>query len=179
MKFVLSICAAACFLMLLPAASAQYRRDPLNPPEIDQLRDTAIDPELRLKLYVQFARARLLTLEQVRNEATSATRGRKTHDAVENFLAVYDELNENIDNFLGRTNDIRKPLKDIIAADTDFQSRLRSVRDSAGVKPAEYQQYEYSLTNAIETVDASADDHRKTLVEQEEQAKKKKLKKPD
>ncbi len=35
----------------------------------------------------------------------------------------------------------------------------------------EAQQYEFVLTNAIETVDTAAEDHRKLLAEQEEQAK--------
>ena len=39
----------------LPVCSplwAQRRRDPLNPLEIDQLRDAMLDPDQRLKLYV-------------------------------------------------------------------------------------------------------------------------------
>jgi hypothetical protein len=169
----------ALLLLASLLARSQRRHDPLEPAEIDQLRDTAVEPENRLKLYVKFARARLDTLDQARAAAPSPGRGKKTHDAIEDFLSVYDELNDNIDNFVGRDDDIRKPLKDIIAGDTEFQSRLRAIRDAAHVKPEEYQQYEYVLTNTIETVDGGADDHRKTLADQEELAKKKKLHKPE
>jgi len=51
--------AICCVMLLLPMASAVPRHDPLTPAEIDQLRDTAQEPDQRLKLYVKFARARL------------------------------------------------------------------------------------------------------------------------
>ena len=47
---------------------------------------------------------------------------------LEDFLALYDELNDNIDMYVGRKDDIRKPLKLIIEADTEFQSKLRAIK---------------------------------------------------
>ena len=87
---------------------------------------------------------------------------------------MYDELNDNIDMYVGRKNDIRKPMKIVIEADTEFQSKLRALKDAAGANPAEAKQYEFLLTDALDTVDTSADDHRKTLVEVEEYMKHKK-----
>jgi hypothetical protein len=95
---------------LCPTLAAQGRRDPLNPLEIDQLRDAMLDPEQRLKLYVQFSRDRMTKLEQMRSDPKTTERGRQTHDMLEDFLAVYDELNDNIDMYVGRKDDIRKPL---------------------------------------------------------------------
>jgi hypothetical protein len=40
--------------------------------------------------------------------------------------------------------------------------------------PAEAKEYEFTLSNAIETVDSSVNDHRELLAEQEEAFKKKK-----
>jgi hypothetical protein len=157
----------------VPHVFAQHH-DPLTPPEIDQLRDTAVEPELRLKLYVKFARARLDSLEAMRSDPKTTERALKTHDQLENFLAVYDELNDNIDTYLGRKDDIRKPLKAVIEADTDFQARLRALKNAAGTSSQEAKQYEFVLNNTIDTVDTSADDHRKLLAEQEELAKHKK-----
>jgi hypothetical protein len=81
----------------------------------------------------------------------------------------------NIDTYVDRKNDIRKPLKAIIDADTEFQAKLRALKDAADVRPAESQQYEFVLNNAIETVDSSVEDHRKLLEDQEELAKHKRL----
>ena len=46
-------------ILLSFPVSGQRRRDPLNPAEIDQLRDAMVEPLERLKLYVAFARVRL------------------------------------------------------------------------------------------------------------------------
>ena len=63
-------------------------------------------------------------------------RAQQTHDRLDDFLLIYDELNDNIDTYVDRKNDIRKPLKVIIDADTEFQAKLRALKDAAGV-PAE------------------------------------------
>jgi hypothetical protein len=162
-------------LLVLPLC-AQRRHDPLNQLEIDQLRDAMLEPDTRLKLYVKFARDRMTTLEQMRANPKATDRPRQTHDMIEDFLAVYDELNDNIDMYVGRRDDIRKPLKLVIEADTEFQSKLRAVKDSANTDAAEAKQYEFVLTNAIETVDSSADEHRKTAAEVEDYMKRKKKK---
>ena len=154
--------------------SAQRRRDPLNPLEIDQLRDAMLDPEERLKLYVKFSRDRMTKLEQMRSDPKTTDRARQTHDMLEDFLGVYDELNDNIDMYVGRKDDIRKPLKVIIEADTEFQSKLRALKNAANTNAAEASQYEFLLTDALDTVDSSADDHRKTVAEVEEYVKRKK-----
>lgn len=164
----------AALALLAAFGAAQRRRDPLTPPEIDQLRDTATEPELRLKLYVKFARARLASLEEKRNDPKVTDRGQATHDGLEDFLAVYDELNDNIDTYVDRKDDIRKPLKAVIEADTEFQAKLRALDSAAGATPQEKKEYQFVLSNVIETLDSSADDHRKLMAEQEEAAKHKK-----
>lgn len=156
---------------------AQHRRDPLTQEEIAQVRDTSWEPKLRLPLYVQFARARLVKLEEARIDPKSKDRARQTHDMLDDFELLYDELNDNIDTYVERRDDIRKPLKIVIDADIEFQAKLRALKDAADVPRQEAQQYEFVLTNTIETLDSSAEDHRKLLADQEEAAKHKKLNK--
>jgi hypothetical protein len=172
----LRFCALA--LLLVPAAWAERRRDPLNQLEIDQLRDTAQEPDLRLKLFIKFARARLASLEQARSDPKITDRGRETHDRLQDFLDVYDEMNDNLDVYEGRKEDFRKGLKAIIEADTEFQAKLRALKDSAGAGKSEAKQYEFLLTSALDTLDSSVQDHRQLLDEQEEAAKHKKPAKP-
>jgi hypothetical protein len=166
--------ACCAFVLLSSPALAQHKSDPLTPPEVDQLRDTAMDPDLRLKLYVAFARARLVALEKARSDPQTADRGLATHDGLQDFLDVYDELNENIDTYVGRKSDLRKVLKVVIDGDTEFQAKLRALRDDATAKGPEKEHYEFLLTNALETLDSSVQDHRQLLTEQEEAAKQKK-----
>ena len=158
-------------LVCLMPAFAQRRSDPLTPVEIDQLRDTAVEAEPRMKLYVQFARARLVSLEQMRADPKTTDRARQTHQLLEDFLAVYDELNDNLDNFEGRKVDLRKALKTVIEGDTEFQAKLRALKDDARSSNEEASDYRFVLSNAIESVDINTDDHRKLLAEQEEEWK--------
>jgi uncharacterized coiled-coil DUF342 family protein len=163
-------------LALVPWVAAQRHRDPLTQPEIGQLRDTALEPDKRLKLYIEFARKRLATVEDVRGDTKIADKGQETHDRLQDFLDVYDELDDNVDTYADRREDLRKPLKDLIEAETEFQARLRAIRESAAATPAELQQYQFLLANAIDAVDSGVKDHRDLLAEQEEAAKHKKKK---
>jgi len=167
---------ALLLTLLSSSVGAQHRRDPLNPLEIDQLRDAMLDSEARLKLYIKFSRDRMTKLELMRSDPKAADRALQTHDMLEDFLAVYDELNDNIDMYVGRKDDVRKPLKAVIEADTEFQSKLRALKNAPNTNAAEVSQYEFVLTDALDTVDSSADDHRKTVTEVEEYMKRKKKK---
>jgi len=160
--------------LLLSQAWAQRRREPLNPDEIDLLRDAAQDPEQRIKLFIQFARTRLVSLEQMRADPKTTNRAQQTHDLLQDFLDVYDELNDNIDTFVDRKAGLRKPLKTVIEADTEFQAKLRALKQSVEASKDEAEQYRFLLGNALDAVDGGSKDHRELLTEQEEAAKHKK-----
>ncbi|MFY9911008.1 MAG: hypothetical protein WCF22_21685 [Candidatus Sulfotelmatobacter sp.] len=156
---------------------AQPQRDPFTPSEVDQIRDVSWEPQQRLSLYVKFARERLVAMEQMRNDPKMKNRAQQTHDKLDDFAAIYDELNDNIDTYVDRRNDIRKPLKMIIDADSEFQAKLLALRQAANVPPDEAKQYEFVLSNTLDTLKNSAEDHRTLLEEQQDAAKHKKFEK--
>ncbi len=167
-----------CVVLLVAGASvaqAQRHREPLTQAEIDQIRDASWEPKQRLTLYVQFTRARLVKLEEMRNDPKTKNRPQQTHDRLDDIQLLYDELNDNIDTYVDRKDDIRKPLKLVIEADTEFQAKLRALKDAADVPAAEAREYEFVLNNVLDTVDTSAEEHRKLLADQEDAAKHKKL----
>src|SRR5689334_7668569 len=168
MKALQNILGILVLLWLATPAFTQRRDDPLTQTEIDQLRDQAVEPEPRMKLYVEFARARLVKLEQMRSDPKVTDRPRQTHNLLEEFLTIYNELNDNLDNFEGRKADLRKALKHVIEGDTEFQAKLRAIKSDPRSSKQEASQYEFVLSNAIETVDSAADDHHKLQAEQEE-----------
>src|SRR3984885_13569371 len=170
----MAACAGVVCLITAAAAHAQRHRDPFTQDEIDQIRDTSWEPEQRLSFYVKFARARLVSIEQLRNDPKIKDRAQQTHDRLDDFLLIYDELNDNIDTYMDRKNDIRKPLKLIVDADTEFEAKLRALKDAADAPPEEAKKYEFVLSNALDTLDTSAEDHRKLLAEQEDASRHKK-----
>jgi predicted nucleic acid-binding Zn-ribbon protein len=166
-------------LVAIPMATAVAQRHAdLNPVEVNQLRDTAMEPEKRLKLYIDFARQRLAKLDQIRSNPKMGIteRGSATHDGLQDFLDVYDELNDNVDTYADRKNDIRKPLKVVMDADNEFQAKLRALQDSAASSKEDTKPYDFVLSNALDTIKESINDHRQLMQEQAEAAKHKKKK---
>src|SRR6267154_1113199 len=135
----------ACSLLLLAAAGAAqtHHRDPLSPLEVDKIRDSAMEPAIRLKLYVEFARARLDKVQQVRSDPKLTDKDEQTSAALQDFADIYDELNTNVDTFADRGNDIRKALKPVIEADTEFGAKLRAVKSSLVSAKEEAGKYDF------------------------------------
>ena len=165
------------FLILLVSAMAPalevHRRDPLTDQEIEKIRDTAQLPEERLKLYVAFARTRLDKVQQTHADPQLADRAEQTRTALQEFLDVYDELNTNVDTFADRGSDLRKALKPVIEADTEFGAKIRAFKSSLG-NSQEARDDDFLIGSALDAVDSAAKDHRDLLAEQEVTFKNKK-----
>ena len=157
----------AFVLLLVAPQTTVHRHDPLNELEITQLRDTAVEPEKRLKFYTQFAAARLTAIEELRKDpkAEATERPRKVHDLLEDFLTIYDELGDNVDNFNERKDDLRKPLRQVIVADQDFKRRLSILKDD--LSPAEQRECQFIIATAVDSVSAGLKDHRELLQDHE------------
>jgi len=165
---------AFCILLTGAGWAQGHRSDVLSPDEVDQIRETAQEPQDRLKLYIQFARVRLDAAEKSRTDPQVKDHAQAVHDHLHDFLDIYDELDENVDTYADRQDDLRKPLKAVIDADTEFQSRLRALEAPANATPQEMTEYQFVLATALNAVDDGAQDHRQLLAEQEEAAKHKK-----
>ena len=159
-------------LTALVAASyaGKLRRDPLNDLETDELREVAQEPIKRLKLYIKYAGARMTAIDQMRSDPKlAADRGRQIHDLLEDFTNIVDELDDNVDMYHGRGADLRKPLKEVIEADSDWQLRLRTLKEAPASDPnaaKEAKDYYFVLESSIDSVNESADNARKVLAEQ-------------
>ncbi len=165
-------------LLLIPCAALAQRqkRDPLSDLEVDKLRDAAQTPDVRLKLYLEFARTRLDRLQQAKADTKAADRDEQMQDALQDFVDIYDELDDNVDTFADRDDDLRKALKPVIEADTEFGSKLRAFRLSLASSREEFAKYDFLVGSALQAVDDGAKDHRNLLAEQEEKFKNKKEK---
>jgi len=171
--FAASLAALLCLACALPAEGK--RRDPLNPLEVDQLREATQDPDKRLKLYLKYARARILAIEQLRGDPKMAPdRGKQVHDLLEDFNVIAEELEDNLDMFHRHREDLRKPLKVAVEAYSEWQVKLRALKEN--VAADELRQYEFVLATAIDSVNTGADSARQMLNE-ENQAREGKHKK--
>jgi hypothetical protein len=159
---------ALVFACFLGAPLIAQQRDPLTEKESDDLREVAQEPLKRLKLLIKFATERLDTVDRVKDEPKTADRGKKLHDALEDFRQIVDELDDNIDDYQQKQSDLRKPLTEVVTAESSFDTRLKAFKEwSQDPKHTlDYKLYSYALQDAMESVSLSLGDARKTLDEQ-------------
>ncbi len=151
-------------------------RDPLNEKEIDQMREAADYPDKRLELMISFARARMASIDQLRADAKNAKdRPMQIHDLLQDFSSLMDEIDDNVDMYASHKTDMRKGLRLLIEANSEWALKLRGLKEQS--PPEELEQYSFVLTNAIEAVSDGADSAREELQKQNELAKEKKLNK--
>jgi hypothetical protein len=151
-------------------------RDPLNPKEVDEMRESADYPDKRLELMISFARARMTSIDQLRANASNAKdRPMQIHDLLQDFSSLLDEIDDHVDMYGSHKTDMRKGLRLLIEADSEWALKLRSLKEQS--PPEELEQYSFVLENAREAVSDGADSARKELQEQNELAKEKKLNK--
>lgn len=170
---IILIVTFSCFTM--PAAAQKHDRDPLTNAEVDQMREAADYPNKRLELMVKFTRERVAMIGLLTSDPPSPTRPKEIHDLLEDFIALLDETDDNIDMYESHHTDMRKGLKLLIEADSEWQLKLRQLKEQS--PPDELQQYSFVLANAIDSVADSAKGSRETLEEQNKLAAEKKLNK--
>lgn len=169
------VCSLAWVVLLALPAAAMQRRDPLTEAETDQLREAALEPQLKLKLLLKFADQRLESAESLRADPQAGPdRGQRIHDLLEDFDTLVDEIGDNVDSYASRNEDLRKPLERIIKASNDFAARLRSFQAAASATPEatkESKAYQFILQDAIDSVEDGLQGAQQLLAEQKEQFK--------
>lgn len=172
--------AVLLLITMAPAnAHAQRRRDPLTESEIDQLREQAIVPDDRLKLWVKFTRARMAAIDQLRGDPKlAADRPQRIHDLIQDLGEMAGEIDDNMSEYGKERWDIRKELKSIVEMTAEFQPKLRALKEASEGPDAkeaakEAREYRFVLQDTTEQVNNLADDARELLDQQNEQAKEK------
>ncbi len=154
-------------LLILSVVASARKRDPLTEAEADQIRDVSFDPLKRLQLYVKFTQARLDSIDQLRADPKQADgRGPKIHDLLEDFTALLDEINDNLDQYEGRPmskddrKDFHKGLKAVIAACDKWDAKLKALKSAIETDPQtmkESQDYKFVFQDAQDALKSTAD----------------------
>jgi hypothetical protein len=139
-----------CGLLLAYPLAAQ--KDFLAADEIDQIKE-AQEPNLRLKLYADFARLRL---DLVSNMLSKDKAGRSImiHDSLEEYSKIVDAIDTVADSALAKHVDIQVGLAAVASVEKAMLPVLKRIQES---HPKDLARYEFSLTQAIETTADSLD----------------------
>ncbi|MEP7363256.1 MAG: hypothetical protein ABI972_08370 [Acidobacteriota bacterium] len=132
-------------------ATAQTR-DFLTADEVDQVR-LAQEPNLRLKLYVTFAKEGVALIEQLVAKEKPG-RSALIHDTLDDYAKIIEAVDTVSDDALRKGGDITEGMAAVAEAEKDFAARLHKVADA---EPKDIGRYQYALTNAIEATEDSVE----------------------
>ena len=154
-------------LLLVSVTAFARKRDPLTEAETDQLREVAMEPYQRIKLLIKFTESRLLAIDQMRADPKQANgRGKQIHDLLEDFTSLIDEINDNLDQYEGRTMDkdqvkqYHKGLKELIEADERFDLKLKNLQSASQTDfqtRKEWPDFRFALQDAQEELKSNAE----------------------
>ena len=141
MKRVVSLALLGASFAAMPAFA---QRDFLTEDEADKVRD-AQEPDVRLKLYITFARQRLDQFQQLLKKDKKG-RSLETRDILEDYTGILDAMDNVVDDALRR----RLPLKDglgaVLGAERKFLDQLQKVEEAP---PPDIESFDVALKEAI------------------------------
>src|ERR1700735_5188740 len=110
--FLLSLAVASLALPL----HAQRDDSALSDGEIEQLRDSAYYPNDRVLVFIKLLDSRVKRMQETNTGPRRPGREQDTHDLLEQFTSIADELDDNLDDYGPHHRDVRKALPKLIEA---------------------------------------------------------------
>jgi len=120
---VASVAIAA--LLLCGVAQAQDTEGPLSQAEVESLRDAAFVPVDRVRAFEKILDSREKDITDLEKRGRRPGWVEDMHDALDQFGAIADELNDNLDEYDSKHRDIRKELPKLVQKIERWQTVLR------------------------------------------------------
>jgi hypothetical protein len=153
-------------LLMVCLMLAAPQHDFLNTGEVEQIRN-AQEPNLRLKLYADFSKARIDLVKNLLGK-DKAGRSATIHDVLEEYCKILDAIDTVADDAIARHVDVQAGLGAVAAIEKDMLPLLQKVQES---KPKDLDRYDFVLQQAIETTTDSLDAAQEDLGKRTEEVK--------
>ena len=135
---------ALVLLALVQPLHAQRGDNSLSEGEIEQLRDSAYVPNDRVLVFIKLLDERNKRIQDLFAHPRKPGREQDTHDLLEQFTNIADELNDNLDDYGPTHRDIRKALPKLLDATERWASNIK--------QPPENAVYDLSRKLALEAI---------------------------
>src|ERR1700722_565974 len=109
---------------------AQSSDTVLSEAEVEQLRSSAYIPNDRVLVFIKLLDDRNKAIQELFAHPRKPGREQDTHDLLEQFTAIADELDDNLDDYGPHHRDIRKALPKLLDATERWSSNLKSPPDN-------------------------------------------------
>jgi chromosome segregation ATPase len=140
------------------ALAQKQQRQPLTEAQIEQIREAGIDPDERVKLYTKFLQEHVDSIKVLTPRIHSGARVKRLDGELQDLTALMDELGANLDQYGERKADLRKSLKGLTDANTQWIDALNALPSEPG--------FELSRKEAIDSEKDLADQAVQMLKEQ-------------
>jgi hypothetical protein len=158
-SLVVTTLLAASLLITTPLSAQKEKPEPLTPAEQDQIAEAGIFPVIRVGLYVKFLDEHSDAIRGLIPRAHTTARVQRLNGELENFAALADELDDNLDVYSERKADIRKSLKGLNEGIARWQAILHALPSEPG--------FELSLKEAFDAVGDLSDQAKQIGTDQE------------
>jgi hypothetical protein len=112
--------------LISPPLRAQHPDDTLTQAEIDKVRELRYYPADCVLAFVKFLDLRTQEITDLYAKPRRPGREQDTHDLLDQFTAIADELSDNLDEYGPRHADLRRALPKILEATDRWSSALKS-----------------------------------------------------
>lgn len=106
-----AVALAAVLFCAHPLAAQKEKREPLTSAQVEEIREAAIQPDLRIQLYTKYLNERAQTLKSLAAHGHSRARAARLDEELLDFTALLDECASNLDMYGERHADLRRSLK--------------------------------------------------------------------
>jgi hypothetical protein len=141
-----------------PSARAQAADGDMSQAEVESLRDAAYIPLDRIRAYEKILDDRERRIEQLLARPRRPGFAFDMHDAIDQFGAIADELNDNLDEYDAKHRDVRKALPKLVEAAERWSTTLRTAGDDDG-----YAVVQRTALDALKDMRTSAEEMQTTL----------------
>jgi hypothetical protein len=150
---------AITLLALASTVSRAQRSEPnLSEKEIEQIRESAYIANDRVMVFIKLLDTRVKALGDLYAKPRHPGREQDTHDLLQQFTALADELNDNLDDYGPRHRDIRKSLPKLVEATERWATAIKS--------PPDNETYNIERKLALETIRDLRDEATQMIDEQ-------------
>jgi hypothetical protein len=142
-RLPLAVCA---FLVFAPVVLAHAQDDDssMSQKEIESLRDAAYIPNDRVMIFMKILDTREQDIQDLLSKPRRPGFNQDMHDLLDQFAAIADEFNDNLDEYQSKHRDVRKSLPKLLSSIERWSTTLRA--------PAEDQTYNIVRKMALDSL---------------------------
>lgn len=149
-----------CLVMAAPSLAQKQQREPLTEAQVEKIAEAGVDPNARINLFTQYLNEHAEAIKSLTSRKVSDARATKLNDALLDFAALMDELDDNLDTYSERKADIRKALRALADATPRWQGILKALAGEPG--------FSLARKEAIESGEDLAGQAKRLLGEQDD-----------